>query len=57
MVQVQVFADTIATMRALRKHGAGNRLFDAVMDSARRLKREHRAEYERNPRAFREGRR
>src|SRR4051794_17830695 len=29
-------------------------LFGAAMDSARRLKREHRAKYERDPRAFRE---
>lgn len=45
---------TIATMRAPQRDSAAGGLFQAAMDAARRLKREHRTEYERNPKAFRE---
>ena len=41
-------------MRARRRGSAGGGLFQAAMDAARCLKREHRAEYERDPKAFRE---
>ena len=45
---------TITTVRAPHRDSAAGGLFQAAMDAARRLKREHRAEYERDPKAFRE---
>jgi hypothetical protein len=41
-------------MRTPRRVSAERELFQAATDAARRLKREHRAEYMRNPKGFRE---